>query len=126
MNMKSIAGITCYVRDLKKTAEFYEALGFQFKDKESDHMSVYLNWFWIEFLPTSIEKEFGSSKKAGIETQNSDSYLYISVDNVDDAYKNLLSKGLKPSGEPQNTSRRNREFLIRDPDGYNLVFFKRK
>jgi predicted lactoylglutathione lyase len=40
MKMKSIAGITCYVGDLKKTAEFYEAMGFQFKDKEPDHLST--------------------------------------------------------------------------------------
>ncbi len=31
MKMKSIAGINCYVKDLNKTANFYETLGFRDK-----------------------------------------------------------------------------------------------
>jgi len=52
-------------------------------------------------------------------------YLYISVDNVDKFYKKLLSKKLKPSSAPRDWPWGNREFVIRDPDGYKLVFFKR-
>jgi catechol 2,3-dioxygenase-like lactoylglutathione lyase family enzyme len=126
MKMKSIAGITCYVRDLNKTAEFYKAPGFQFKVMEPDHLSAFLNWFWIDFLPVDKEEWPGFGKEANPENKGAGLYLYISVDNVDDSYKSLLSKGLKPSGEPQNTSWGNREFLILDPDGYKLVFFKRK
>jgi predicted enzyme related to lactoylglutathione lyase len=126
MKMKSIAGITCYVRNLKKIAEFYEALGFQFKTREQDRVSVYLNWFWIDFLPIGKSEGSGFRKESDLDDKSAGLFLYISVDNVDDSYKSLLSKGLKPAGEPQNTSRGNREFLINDPDGYKLVFFKRK
>ena len=52
-------------------------------------------------------------------------YLYISVDNVDKFYKKLLSKKLNPSSAPRDWPWGNREFVIRDPDGYKLVFFKR-
>lgn len=47
--MKSIAGIVCYVKNIQKTANFYEALGFQFSKRETDHISIHLNWFWIDF-----------------------------------------------------------------------------
>ncbi len=52
-------------------------------------------------------------------------FLYISVDNVDNFHKGLLSRGLKPSTEPRDSPWGNREFVIRDPDGYKLVIFKR-
>jgi hypothetical protein len=33
---------------------------------------------------------------------------------------------LKPTGEPERRPSGNREFVLRDPDGYNLVFFEKK
>ena len=52
-------------------------------------------------------------------------FVYISVDDVDEFYRGLAQKGLKPSSEPRDWPWGNREFVIRDPDGYKLVFFKR-
>lgn len=49
MKLKSVAGITCYVKDLDKTAEFYKTLGFLFSKRKPNHISVRLNWFWIDF-----------------------------------------------------------------------------
>jgi len=60
-----------------------------------------------------------SSKGTGV-------FLYLSVDDVDGFHKGLLSKGLKPSSKPQDQPWGNREFILRDPDGYKLVIFKRK
>jgi hypothetical protein len=37
----------------------------------------------------------------------------------------LIRKGLQPSNEPIEL-RGNKEFMVFDPDGYRLVFFKRK
>ena len=51
--------------------------------------------------------------------------IYLSGDDVDEFHKDLLSKGLKPSTKPQDQPWGNREFIIRDPDGYNLMIFKR-
>ena len=45
MKMRSVAGIVCYVKDINKTAQFYEALGFQFEKREPGHVSIRLNWF---------------------------------------------------------------------------------
>jgi hypothetical protein len=47
-------------------------------------------------------------------------------DRVEDFHKAALSKGLKPDGEPERQPSGNREFVLRDPDGYNLAFFQKK
>ena len=126
MKMKSVAGIVCYVKDINKTAKFYEGLGFQFKKRERDHISIYLNWFWIDFLPAALEEKPEFKKEANLSNKGAGLYLYISVENVDEFYKGLLAKGLKPSSKPRDWPWGNREFVIRDPDGYKLVIFKRK
>jgi predicted lactoylglutathione lyase len=124
--MKSVAGIICLVKDLEKSAEFYEALGFEFKKSiPSVSMTAYLNWFWVELLSEDkiVTKEFKEDVKA--TKKGAGQYIHISVENVDDYYKKLLIKGLKPLGEPQDYPWGRREFVIQDPDGYKLVFFKK-
>lgn len=133
MKLKSIAGIVCYVSDINKTAKFQEALGFKFDKREPDHVSVRLNWFWIDFHPEDKEDKPEFQKEADLSNKRSFSsnkgagiFLYISVEDVDEFYKYLLSKGLKPLSGPRDWPWGNREFILRDPDGYKLVFFKRK
>jgi Glyoxalase/Bleomycin resistance protein/Dioxygenase superfamily len=53
-------------------------------------------------------------------------FLYLSVENVDEAYHELLEKDLKPVSEPRNRPGGIREFMRRDPDGSLLVFFRKK
>lgn len=124
--MKSVAGIVCYVKDIEKTASFYESLGFIFEKREPDHISIRLNWFWIDFHPQDKEDKPEFQKEANLSNKGAGIFLYISVDNVDEFYQNLLAKGLKPSSQPRDWPWGNREFIIRDPDGYKLVFFKKK
>lgn len=123
MKMKSISGMVCYVKDTSKTADFYEALGFQFTKREPDHISIRLNWFWIDFHPQDKEDKPEFQKEANLAVKGGGQFLYISVDNVDEFYKMLISKRLQPSSEPRDWPWGNREFVIRDPDGYKLVFF---
>lgn len=115
--MKSVSGIVCYVKDIARTAEFYKILGFRFGKNEPDQVSVYLNWFWIEFRP--------QGKKVKLNNENTGLFVYIKVENTDDFYKGLLAKGLKPLSEPKSFPSGNREFCLPDPDGYKLVFFQK-
>ena len=61
-----------------------------------------------------------------VPTKGAGLFLHIKVDDVEDFHKAGLSKGLKPAGEPEGQPSGNREFVLRDPDGYNLVFFQKK
>lgn len=122
--MNNVSGIICLVKNLPKAIEFYETLGFEFKKHTLGiAATAYLNNFWIELLLTEkvITPEFKddvdvSPKGAGL-------YVHINVENVDEFYKEVLAKGLKPSDKPQNFPWKHREFVLIDPDGYKLVFF---
>ncbi len=126
MNLKSAAGIVCYVKNVPKTVKFYETLGFTFKKNKSTHAIGYINWFWIEFLQSDKEDKPEFKKEANLTYKGAGQFLYLSVNDVDETYKSLIAYGLKPSSEPKDWPWGNREFIIRDPDGYKLVIFKRK
>lgn len=66
------------------------------------------------------------SKGADLSSKGAGMFIYLSVDHVDEFHKHLVSKVLKPSTRPQDRPWDNREFIIRDPDGYRLAIFKRK
>lgn len=126
MKIKSASGITYYVKDLKKTVSFYETLGFETKKQDANHATLYSNWFWIDFLSIAKNERAEFTKDTDLNNKGAGVYLYLSVDDVDAFHKFLLSKKLKPSSKPQDQPWGNREFILRDPDGYKLVIFKRK
>ena len=64
-----------------------------------------------------------SEEKRNEGEQHLRAYL---LDDVEDFHKAVLSNGLKPAGEPERQRSGNREFVLRDPEGYNLVFFQKK
>ena len=125
MKMKSVAGIVCYVKDIEKTAEFYTSLGFTKEKHELDHVSIRLNWFWIDFHPQDKEDKPEFQKEATLANKGAGMFLYINVEDVDEFYEGVIAKGLKPSSTPRDWPWGNREFVLRDPDGYKLVFFKK-
>jgi catechol 2,3-dioxygenase-like lactoylglutathione lyase family enzyme len=126
MKLKSVSGIVCYVKNIPKTVKFYKILGFDFKKEKPTHAVGYSNWFWIDFLQSDKENKPGFKDEAVAKNKGAGQFIYLSVDDVDGFYKYLLSKKLKPSSEPKDWPWGNREFVIRDPDGYKLVIFKRK
>ena len=126
MKLKSAAGIVCYVKDVEETAQFYETLGFQLKTREPSRVTAYLNWFWIDFFSKDSEEGPAWKEEATPGNKGSGLLLYLSVEDVDEAYNELLEKGLKPSSEPRNQPGGIREFALRDPDGYQLILFKKK
>ena len=122
--MKSISSLTFYVQDLEATAAFYEALGFRFGTHDDTQLVVYLNWFSMKFLPQAQEEHSEFIKEANLFNKGAGMYVNIKVDNVDEFYDAVVSKGMKPSSKPRDWPWGNREFALRDPDGYKLVFFQ--
>lgn len=126
MKVKSLSGLVCYVKDLEKTWQFYQDLGFRPGKKDETFASVYINWFWIEFVAIDNEEKAAFQKEAHANPKGGGLYINISVENVDEFYKEALAKGMKPSTEPRDWPHGRREFVLRDPDGYKLVFFEKK
>jgi uncharacterized glyoxalase superfamily protein PhnB len=53
-------------------------------------------------------------------------FLYVKVDDIEEFHQAVAASGMAPAGEPQVRASGNREFPLRDPDGYRLVFFQKK
>lgn len=79
----------------------------------------------MDFHAQDKEQKAAFKKEASAEHKGAGQFLYISVEDVDETYKELVDKGVTPSSEPRDWPWGNREFVVRDPDGYKIVFFKK-
>ena len=125
LKVNSISGITCYVKDLAKTAAFYESIGFRRGKEEPDRVTFYVNWFFVTFIAQDQEPDAQLRKLTNARTKGSGVLLYIKVDDIDGFHEGLVAKGMEPLGEPQVRPPAYLEFVVRDPDGYNLAFFQK-
>jgi len=115
------------VTDINKSKEFYLSLGFQIKYERVEDKFCFLelenNQIMIEQINDNwntgtLEYPFGR----GIN-------ISMSVSNVNELYKEIINKNIKPFKELETHSYRvddinyeDIEFLIQDPDGYLLRF----
>jgi len=118
-----ITNILFWVQENKLSEKFYKKLGFEVEQSDSEHTLVTLNGFGIDLVSMRDEEKFArdsmsSDKGRGV-------YVYINVESVDAIYEKLLTQGLKPAAEPKNWPWGNREFILKDPDGYKLCFWER-
>ncbi len=125
--LKSVSGLGLYVKDISKTVAFYKKLGLSKVIKKDGVTNVYLNWFWLQFTENKTAKKLGKEfqKEAFAKVKGAGLYINVSVDEIDKLYASLVRKGLKPSSKPRDWPWGNREFVIRDPDGYKIVFFQK-
>lgn len=128
MKLVSISGIVYFVKDVATTTDFYEKLGFIVADRQEDFAKVRLNWFWVEFVQIEKAEESVFAKeiaKDGGQIGGNGQYMHVAVDNVDEYYQKVLELGLEPASKPADFRWGRREFVLRDPDGYKLVFFEK-
>ena len=108
-----------FVGDIKQTADFYKKLGFNVTESE-DSARIKLGDFTLAFMDESkvqIDKEVDMNPKGlGI-------FTYVEVDDVDAQYKLIKENGITPSSEPKDWPWGKREFAIKDPDGYKIIFY---
>jgi catechol 2,3-dioxygenase-like lactoylglutathione lyase family enzyme len=121
MKLSSISGVTYVVKDLKQTADFYEALGFRLGKQDDNHLTCYVNWFWMDFIVADQQEADGQTRGAGTS-------VHLKVESADEFYDGVIAKGMTPDGPPQGSksSASGRSFALRDPDGYKLLFFEKK
>ncbi len=125
MKAKSVSGFSIYVKDIETTAKFYDMLGFLKSKQESGYLSLRMNWYFVDFHQEDKKEVPEFYKEKDLNNKGEGIFIYLSVDDVDAYHKFLVDQGIKPASEPENTPWGNREFMVLDPDGYKLVFFKR-
>ncbi len=107
------------VKNIDQTVQFYQKLNFQVEVKD-ETARVKLGDFTLAFKDESkveIQPESSQSPKGvGI-------YTYVEVSDIDEYYKNVTSNVIAPESEPKTQPWGKREFTVKDPDGFQFVFF---
>lgn len=115
MKPKSISALVYKVVDLDKTLAWYEGLGFRVAENNGRMAKVYVNWFSAEFHVTS-----------DINDQPKDGPLVLVSVDIKDFYEAAIKAGYQPESELEDYGFGRREFSLRDPNGYLMVFFEKK
>lgn len=121
MKLSSVSGLTCDVADLDRTVAFYEGLGFRVGKRDATQATCYVNWFWITFNAAGAD-----APTAPREAAAAGPAVHLKVDDIDQAYQDVLAAGHKPDSEPAGRAGGGKEFALLDPDGYRLVLFYKK
>lgn len=115
--IKRFHSILFFASDLNKTAKFYELIGFDVQ-KSDDAVRVKMGDVNLVFMNKVTIDQEAQTKPRGLGL-----YFYFEVEDVDTYYKSLVNKGVQPSSEPRSWPWGKREFALRDPDGYKLIFY---
>lgn len=118
-NIKRIHSNLYFVSDLEKSAKFYADTGFDVV-KSDNVFRVKLGDFTMAFMD---EKSTIIDKEAGVTPKGIGIFTYIEVGDVDAQYDHIKESDITPSSEPQDWPWGKREFAVKDPDGYKLVFY---
>ncbi len=108
-----------FVKDIKKTAEFYKKLGFEVSESE-DAARIKIGDFTLAFMD---ESKVQIDKEAGMEPKGIGIFTYVETDDVDGQFKFIKENGITPSSEPKDWPWGKREFAVKDPDGYKIIFY---
>lgn len=119
---KTIAlnAILLYVKSPRVSAVFYKKLGFRIGKPIGAMTHATLGTIAFTLLDqkrATFQQDTPRTKGAGV-------FFYFRVASVDRFYRSLVQKGLRPSGAPRDWPWGNREFAIKDPDGYRVVFYQ--
>ena len=117
-----VTGLVFWVLDNTVSVKFYKKLGFEVTYSTDLASAVRLGDFTITLVSTRDEDEFGHDSMA--REKGRGMYVYIRVDDIDGIYQMLQRRGVSPHTQPRNWDWGNREFVVKDPDGYKLCFWQ--
>lgn len=117
-----ITNLLFWVQENKLSEKFYKKLGFGVLQSDDEHSLVSLNGFSIDLVSMRDEDKFARDSMSADKGRGV--YVYINVDDVDAKHKELSEAGLTPYTEPKDWPWGNREFILKDPDGYKLCFWQ--
>ena len=119
--IKNIPSILFYTNDIAKTKQFYATLGFPVTH-DKNMLAIIVDSFTMNFIDAASATIV---KEADREPKGLGMFVYVEVDNVDEYYRVIREKSITPSSEPRDWPWGNREFALKDPNGYTLVFFNK-
>lgn len=117
-----ITSLLFWVQENGLSTKFYKKLGFDVVHSADDHSVVALNGFEITLVSMRDEDKFAKDSMSGNKGRGV--YVYVKVDDVDTKYKELVDQGFRPAAQPKDWQWGNREFILKDPDGYKLCFWQ--
>ena len=123
--LKAVDSLMLYVTDVKKSATFYKTLGFSEREVDKEFAAVRLGAFEIHFHDKNAVPGSYFRKESLAEPKGAGLYIYVEVTNIDAYYRAVIDKGIITSTEPRDWPWGNREFVLRDPDKYKLVFYEK-
>ena len=111
MKLSSISGVVVPVRDPEVSRDFYQQLGFRTGNSGAGFATVYVIWFWIEFVVG--------------EPTPSTSAISVKVEDVETAAEELAELGLGGHlvGGYGLTGNGRKGIRVIDPDGYQVELF---
>jgi uncharacterized glyoxalase superfamily protein PhnB len=116
-----VTNILFWVMENRVSEKFYKKLGFSVDESTDYYSEISLGSFKITLVNMRGEDEFAGDSLAG--KKGTGMYVYVHVDDVDAKHAELIKNGFRPSTEPRNWPWGNREFVLKDPDGYKIVFW---
>jgi catechol 2,3-dioxygenase-like lactoylglutathione lyase family enzyme len=114
--------ILLWVADNTLSEKFYKKLGFTVDHSDDEYSEVQLGTFKLGLITMRDEAEFAGDALTGAPGKGT--YIYLNVDSVDEWHAELVKNGITPATEPRNWPWGNREFIVKDPDGYKLCFWQ--
>jgi len=118
--MKRIHSNLYFVKDVGRTGDFYEKLGFEVA-RSDDGARIKIGDFTLTFMD---EAKVQIDKEVGMKPKGLGIFTYVEVENVDEQFKRVVDNEIKPSSEPTSFPWGKREFAVKDPDGFKIVFYQ--
>lgn len=116
-----VTNILLWVQENQQSEKFYKKLGFEAITSTPAYSEIKHGNFEITLVNMRDEDEFAGDSLAGEKGKGV--YIYIWVEDVDATHVELIKKRLQPHTKPRDWPWGNREFILKDPDGYKLCFW---
>jgi len=120
----AVNGLVFYATDVVASAKLYQKLGFQILDQGKGFANLILNHMLVNFQDKNNPTDPSFVAEAMSEPKGKGLFIYIQVDDIDEYYQKIQSRGVVPTTAPRDWPSGNREFVLVDPDGYKLVFYE--
>lgn len=117
--------ILIYTTKLKETREFYGKLGFTAHTQNEHVVDLQLGSFTLQLMDKADAEELQIPNEELEKHKPLGMYFYVETEDVDMKHTELVALNLQPSSSPKDWPWGQREFAIKDPNGYILIFYKK-